>query len=105
MVVEQRQPARKKVVRMKTGLNFAIIFICWKSEMLVILFFSPKVRRFSMPALLMVKKELEREAMATEVCHDLSSSLRSSAGVQKRTKKMTAIWKVDSNWASLKNIS
>ena len=30
-VVEQRQPARKKVVRTKTGLNFAIIFSCCQS--------------------------------------------------------------------------
>ena len=31
----------------------------------------------------------------------LLSDLSSSAGVQKRANKMTAIWKVDSNWASL----
>ena len=101
MVVEQRQPTRKKVVRKKTGLNFAINFNCWKSEILAILFSSPKVRRFSMPALLMVKKELQREMIATRVLHHLSSSLRTSAGVQKRPKKMMAIWKDDSNWASL----
>ena len=86
---------------MKTGLNFAIIFNCWQSEISAILFSSPNVRKFSVLALPMVKKELEREMMATEVFHHLSSSLRSSAGVQKRAKKMTAIWNVDSNWASL----
>ena len=90
MVVEQRQPARKKVVNTKTGLIFVIIVNCSQKVALVILFSLPKVRKFSVEALAMVMKEQEREAMATHV-------LRSSLGAQMRAKKMMAIWKADSN--------
>ena len=86
---------------MKTGLYFAIIFNWRQRGASASLFTSPNVRRLSVPALAMVKKEAEREAMATEVFHHLSPSFRSSTGVQIRPKKMTAIWKVDSKWASL----
>ena len=97
MVVEQRQPARKKVVNTKTGLIFAIMVNCSQKVALVILFSLPKVRKFSVEALAIVMKEQEREAMATHV-------LKSSLGVQMRAKKMMAIWKADSNCASLQNL-
>ena len=88
---------------MSTGLILAIIFNCEQSGASVIMFSFPNVRKFSAAALVMVKKEEQREAMAIEVCHPWSSSLRSSTGVQIRPKKMMPIWKADSNWASLKN--
>ena len=86
---------------MKTRLNFAIIFNWRQRGALASLSSSPNVRRLYVPALATMKKEVEREAMAIEVFHPLSSRLMSSTGVQIRPKKMTAIWKVDSNWASL----
>ena len=97
IVVEQRQPARKKVVNTKTKLIFAIIVNCSQKVALLILFSLPKVRKFSVEALAMVMKEQEREAMATHV-------LRSSLGLQMRAKKMMAIWKPDLNCASLQNL-
>ena len=97
MVVEQRQPARKKVVNTKTGLIFAIMVNCSQKVALVILFSLPKVRKFSVEALAIVMKEQEREAMATHV-------LKSSLELQMRAKKMMAIWKADSNCASLQNL-
>ena len=97
MVVEQRQPARKKVVNTKTGLIFAIIVNCSQKVALVILFSLPKVRKFSVEALAIVMKEQEREAMATHV-------LRSSLGLQVRAKKMMATWKAETNCASLQNL-
>ena len=67
IVVVQRQPARKKVVKTKTGLIFAIMVNCSQKVALVILFSLPKVRKFSVEALAMIMKEQEREAMATYV--------------------------------------
>ena len=104
MPVVQIQPARKKVVKTKTGLNFVISFNFWRNEISAILFSLPNVRKFSTPPLPIVKNEQQREVMATEACHQVETSptLRLSAGVQMTAKKIMAIWKADSYWASLK---
>ena len=105
MPAVQIQPARKKVVKTKTGLNFVIIFSFWRKERSAILFsLLPNVRKFSTPPFPIVKNEQQREVMAWEDCHQVETSptLRASAGVQMRAKKIIAIWKADSYWASLK---
>ena len=103
MLAVQIQPARKKVVKTKTGLNFVISFSFWRVETPAILFSFPNVRKFSTPPFPIVKKEQQREMMATNDCHQVEAwpTLRSSAGVQMVAKKIMAIWKADSYWASL----
>ena len=83
IVVEARHPIRKKVVNMKIGLYFATIFNLSSREALVILSSFPKVKRFSVPAFPMVKKEVTREQYPSQ-----SSSL---SRIQKTLKKTIAI--------------
>ena len=83
MVLEARHPIRKKVVNIKIGLYFATIFNFLSREALDILSSFPKVRRFSVPAFPIVKKEVARELYPLQ-----SSSL---SRIQNRLKKTIAI--------------
>ena len=83
IVVEARHPILKKVVNMKIGLYFATIFNLSSREALVILSSFPKVKRFSVPAFPMVKKEVTREQYPSQ-----SSSL---SRIQKTLEKTIAI--------------